>query len=41
MGIYMGLLILGVILQYRVSASFGCFLMGCKELIYENMVTCI
>ncbi len=28
----MGLLILGVIHYYRVSASFGCFFMGYKEL---------
>ncbi len=28
MGIYMGDLILGTILQYMVSASFSCFMVG-------------
>ncbi len=52
MGIYMGDLILGVILQYMVSASFSCFLwlvkgvklfpIGCIGLkyMYQKLIDC-
>ncbi len=36
MGIYMGGLILGIILYYRVSASFGCFLWAVKSQPFTN-----